>query len=62
MRIRNSKSEKLLGTYIYTKLKFDKHVQDGCDKGSKKINSLARPANYIELTRRRILMNTFFIF
>ena len=42
------------------KLKFDKHVENICKKASKKLNALARVTNYMQLPKRRILMNAFF--
>ena len=58
--IKCSKSKKLLGIVLDNKLKFDKHVENICQKASKKLNALARVTNYMELPKRRILMNAFF--
>ena len=55
-----SKSKKLLGIVLDNKLKFDKHVENICQKASKKLNALASVTNYIELHKRRILINAFF--
>ena len=49
-----------MGNVFDNKLKFDKHVENICQKASKKLNALARVTNYMELPKRRILMNTFF--
>ena len=58
--IKCSKSKKLLGIVLDNKLKFDKHVENICQKASKKLNALARVTNHMELPKRRILMNAFF--
>ena len=60
MAIKCSKSKKLLGIVLDNKLKFDKHVENICQKASKKLNALARVTNRMELPKRRILMNAFF--
>ena len=49
-----------MGNVCDNKLKFDKHVENNCQKASKKLNALARVTNYMELPKRRILMKTFF--
>ena len=49
-----------MGIVLDNKLKFDKHVENICQKASKKLNALARVTNYMELPKRRILMNAFF--
>ena len=58
--IQSSTSKKLLGVTIGNKLKFDKHVENICQKLSRKLNVLARLVNYMDLPKRRILMNAFF--
>ena len=58
--IKYSKSKILLGIVLDNKLKFDKHVENIRQKASKKLNALARVTNYMELPKRRILMNAFF--
>ena len=42
------------------KLKLDKHIENICQKENGKLNVLARVTNYMELPKRRILMNAFF--
>ena len=42
------------------KLKFNKHIEDICQKASQKLNTLARLAPYMRTTKKCILMNTFF--
>ena len=58
--IKSSTSEKLLGVTIDNKLKFHKYVKNICQKASRKLNALARLVNYMDLPKRRILMNAFF--
>ena len=58
--IQSSISKKLLGVTIDNKLKFDKHVENISQKLSRKLNVLARLVNYMDLPKRRILMNAFF--
>ena len=60
LHINNSLSEKLLGITFDYKLKFNKHIEDICQKASQKINALARIAPYMETTKKRITMNRFF--
>ena len=58
--IKSFTSKKLLGVTIDNKLKFDKHVENICQKANKKLNALARLVNYMDLPKRHILMNSFF--
>ena len=60
MHINNSLSEKLLGITFDFKLKFNKHIEDICQKASQKLNALARLAPYMGTTKKHILMNAFF--
>ena len=46
LHINNSVSEKLLGISFDCKLKFNKHIEDICQKASQKLNALARLAPY----------------
>ena len=55
-----SRSQKLLGIVFDNKLKFDKHIENIFQKANRKLNALARVTNYMELPKRRILMNAFF--
>ena len=58
--IKFSKAKKLLGIILDKNLKFDMHVESICQKANRKLNALARIANYMELPKRRILLNAFF--
>ena len=60
LHINNSLNGKLLGITFDCKLKFNKHIEDICQKASQKLNALARLEPYIETTKKRILMNAFF--
>ena len=58
--IENSGSEKLSGVKIDYKLTFDCRVSDICKKANRKINASVRIAPFININKRRILMNSFF--
>ena len=58
--IANSKCEKLLGINFDHKLNFDKHLSELCKKASRKINALSRITPYMNVSKKRILMNAFF--
>ena len=58
--IENSDCEKLLGVKIDHKLTFDCHVSGMCKKANRKTNALARIAPFININKRRVLMNSFF--
>ena len=57
--IRKSNSKKLLGVTFDNKLKFEKHIITICQRANRKLNALARLTPYVELGKRRILMNAF---
>ena len=50
---------KLLGANVDNKLNFENHIADVCRKASWKIYALAGEVPYMNLSRRRILMNAF---
>ena len=58
--IKYFKVKKLLGIQIDYKLKFDVYVETICKKAHRKLSALSRITNYMELPKRRILMNAFF--
>ena len=58
--IHNSQSKKLLGMIFDNKLKFERHINTISQRANRKLNALARIIPYMELTKRRILMNAFF--
>ena len=59
-QIENMQKEKLLGITIDSKLSFDKHIQQICSRASAKLKALARIAPFMNITKRKILMNAFF--
>ena len=59
-QIENTQNEKLLGIIIDSKLNFDKHIQQICSRASAKLKALARIAPFMNITKRKKLMNAFF--
>ena len=57
--IKNGEYEKLLGIKVDTKLKFE-HLNGGISKASRKVNALTRVLPYMSLSKKKILMNSFF--
>ena len=57
--IKRSQSENILGIILKNQLKFDQHVENICQKASRKLNAIAKVTNYMELPKRRILINAF---
>ena len=58
--IESSTCQKLLGIKIDSKLRFDDHIQDLCNKANRKLRALARATLYMNLQQRKVLMNAFF--
>ena len=52
--IYNSPSEKLLDINFNCKLKFNKHIEDTCQKPSWKLNALPRLALFVGVTKKLI--------
>ena len=59
-QIENAQNEKLLGITIHSKLSFDKHIQQICSWVGAKLKALARIAPFMNITKKKILMNAFF--
>ena len=59
-KIKSSDCEKLLGVRFDSKLRFDQHIRDLCRTVSRKIQALARVMSFMNLSKRRLLMNSFF--
>ena len=57
--IQNSVNEKLLGVNLNSRLDFDTHVSNLCDKASQKLHALARISCYMSKEKRRIIMKAF---
>ena len=51
--------ETLLGVSIDSKLNFENHISNICNKVSKKLNALGRIAGYITFEKRRMLFKAF---
>ena len=60
-KICNSPCEKLLGVRFNSKVTFDTHINDICTKAGLKLNALARITPYMDLNKKRLLLNTFFM-
>ena len=58
--VTNSKCEKLLGVRFDHKFSFNDHISELCKKASRNIHPLSRPALYMNIPKRRILMNALF--
>ena len=58
--IDSSTCKKLLGITTDSKLRFDDHIQDLCKKANRKLRALARATPYMNLRKRKVLMNAFF--
>ena len=59
--IKSSKYETFLGIKIDNKLNFNTHVDEIYKKAGQKLNALSRVTPYMDLSKRRILLNAFFI-
>ena len=49
----------MLGITTDSKLSFDKHIQKICSRASAKLNALARIVLFMNITKKKILMNVF---
>ena len=58
--IKSSTCKKLLGIKIDSKLHFDDHIQDLCNKANKELRALAQGTPYMNPQKRKVLMNAFF--
>ena len=52
-KIKNIKFEKLLGIKLYSKLNFNFHVHDICQKAGQKLNAISRITPYMDFAKRR---------
>ena len=59
-KIKSSDCEKLLGVKFDSKLRFDQHITDLCRTASRKIHALARVTPFMNLSKRRLLLNSYF--
>ena len=60
LNLKNFFSEKLLGITFDCKLKFSNHIEDICKKATRKLNVLSKIVPYMDIFRRKNLMNAFF--
>ena len=58
--IKTSSCEKLLVVKIGYKLTFDEHVKSLCKKANNKLRALARGTPYMNIEKRKLLINSFF--
>ena len=58
--IKNTNCEKLLGIKVDSRLNFNEHLDDIIKKASRKINALSRIIPFMNISKSRILMNSFF--
>ena len=58
--IDNNECEKLLGVKIDANLNVNHDISDLCKKASRKISALAKVTPFMELSKRKLLMNAFF--
>ena len=59
-KIKNSDCEKLLGVKFDSKLRFDQQITDLCGRASRKIHALARVTPFMNLSKQRLLLNSYF--
>ena len=59
-KIKNSDYEKRLGVKFDSKLRFDQLITDLCRRPSRTIHTLARMTPFMNLSKRRLLMSSFF--
>ena len=59
-KVKNSHCEKLLGVKFDSKLRFDQNITDLRRTASRKIHALAKVVPFMNLSKRRLLMNCFF--
>ena len=59
-KIKNSDCEKPLGVKFGSKPRVNQHITDLCITASRKIHALARVTPFMNLSKRRLLMNSFF--
>ena len=60
-QITNSKCKKLLGIKKDHNLTFNSHIDEIYKKAGQKMNALSRVIPYMNITKRRSLLNTFFL-
>ena len=56
---KNSLREKLLGIVIDNKLIFKSHEENLCKKADQKLHAVTRIANFMDISKKRSIMNAF---
>ena len=59
-KIKNTECEKLLGIKVNCGLKFENYLDGVIKKASSKINALSRVTPFMNLSRKKMLVNSFF--
>ena len=59
--IKNSLQEKLLGIVVDNRLTFEPHLKNLCKKAGEKLHALARIANYMDISKKRSIVNAFIL-
>ena len=59
--IKNSLQEKLLGIVIDNRLTFEPHAKNLCKKVGQKLHALATIANYMDISKKRSIINAFIL-
>ena len=59
--IKKPLQEKLLGIVIDNRVTFEPHMKNLCKKAGQKLHALARIANYMDIRKRRSIMNAFIL-
>ena len=57
--IKSENSVKLLGIEIDSKLNFEKHISDLCNRSAGQLNALSRLKTYLGFDERKVLVNSF---
>ena len=61
IKVTSESKVKLLSIQIDNRLNFDYHVSQFCKKASKKLHALTKICQYVETSKRRVLVNSFII-
>ena len=59
--IKKSLQENLLGILIDNGLSFESHMENLCIKAGEKLHALTRIANYMDISKKRSIMNRFIV-
>ena len=59
-KIKNTECEKLLGIKVYCGRKFENYLDSVIEKASNEINALSRVTPCMNLSKKKMLMNSFF--